>query len=188
MGKIPWRRKWKPTPTFLPGKLWTEEPGRLQFMGPQRVSTTECAHTWVSFCFKRMHSPLVFRVSSALITTGPLIMPCLCRRLPAGMEFCTLQSTWGLELHSIGALLCLGDSRLAVCHVGRRVLWRGMGSLAQPPTLKPASYALLPECCVPWPWKRSSRPYSSPPHRVFKHLSGPHAFTCDTVASLMACG
>ena len=35
---------------------WTEEPGRLQFMGPQRVSTTECAHTWVSFCFKRMHS------------------------------------------------------------------------------------------------------------------------------------
>ena len=102
-------------------------------MGPQRVSTTECAHTWVSFCFKRMHSPLVFRVSSALITTGPLIMPCLCRRLPAGMEFCTLQSTWGLELHSIGALLCLGDSRLAVCHVGRRVLWRGMGSLAQPP-------------------------------------------------------
>ena len=35
---------------------WTEDPGRLQFMGPQRVSTTECAHTWVSFCFKRMHS------------------------------------------------------------------------------------------------------------------------------------
>ena len=35
---------------------WTEEPGRLQFMGPQRVSTTECAHTRVSFCFMRMHS------------------------------------------------------------------------------------------------------------------------------------
>ena len=28
--KIPWRRKWQPTPVFLPGKiLWTEEPGGL---------------------------------------------------------------------------------------------------------------------------------------------------------------
>ena len=36
--KIPWRRKWKPTPVFLPGKShWTEEPDRLQSMGPQRV-------------------------------------------------------------------------------------------------------------------------------------------------------
>ena len=26
--KIPWRRKWQPTPVFLPGKIpWTEEPG-----------------------------------------------------------------------------------------------------------------------------------------------------------------
>ena len=28
--KIPWRRKWQPTPAFLPGKPpWTEEPGEL---------------------------------------------------------------------------------------------------------------------------------------------------------------
>ena len=33
-GKIPWRRKWQPTPVFSP---WTEEPGGLQFMGSQRV-------------------------------------------------------------------------------------------------------------------------------------------------------
>ena len=33
--KIPWRRKWQPTPVFLP---WTEEPGELQSMGLQRVS------------------------------------------------------------------------------------------------------------------------------------------------------
>ena len=32
--KSPWRRKWQPTPVFLPGKIpWTEEPGRLQSMG-----------------------------------------------------------------------------------------------------------------------------------------------------------
>ena len=36
--KICWRRAWQPTPVFLPGKSpWTEEPGRLQSMGLQRV-------------------------------------------------------------------------------------------------------------------------------------------------------
>ena len=37
--KIPWRRKWQPTPVRLPGKSygWMEEPGRLQSMGSQRV-------------------------------------------------------------------------------------------------------------------------------------------------------
>ena len=40
--KISWRRKWQPTPVFLPGEFhWTEEPGRLQSKGPQRVR-----HDW----------------------------------------------------------------------------------------------------------------------------------------------
>ena len=38
VGKIPWRRAWKPTPILLPGGFpWTEEPGWLQSMGSQRV-------------------------------------------------------------------------------------------------------------------------------------------------------
>ena len=45
VGKIPGRRKWQPTPVFLPilaWKIpWTEEPGRLQFMGSQRTG-----HDW----------------------------------------------------------------------------------------------------------------------------------------------
>ena len=42
VGKILWRRKWQPAPAFLPGKSpWTEEPGRLQSMGSQRVG-----HNW----------------------------------------------------------------------------------------------------------------------------------------------
>ena len=33
-----WRRKWQPTPVFLPGKIpWTKEPGGLQPVGSQRV-------------------------------------------------------------------------------------------------------------------------------------------------------
>ena len=38
VGKIPWRRKWQPTPVFLPGESpWTEEPGRLQSIESHRV-------------------------------------------------------------------------------------------------------------------------------------------------------
>ena len=34
VGKIPWRRKWQPTPVFLTGKSHEpEEPGRQQSMG-----------------------------------------------------------------------------------------------------------------------------------------------------------
>ena len=29
-GRFPWRKKWQPTPVFLPEKIpWTEEPGRI---------------------------------------------------------------------------------------------------------------------------------------------------------------
>ena len=38
VGKIPWRRAWQPTPTFLPGdSSWTEEPGMLWSVVLQRV-------------------------------------------------------------------------------------------------------------------------------------------------------
>jgi len=38
VGKIPWRRKWQPTPIIPAWRIpWPEEPGRLQSMGSQRV-------------------------------------------------------------------------------------------------------------------------------------------------------
>ena len=41
--KIPWRKKWEPTPVFLPRKIpRTGEPGGLQSIGSQRVG-----HDWV---------------------------------------------------------------------------------------------------------------------------------------------
>ena len=43
VGKIPWRRKWQPTPVFLPGKCYGQS--RLQSMGSQRVR-----HDWVIEC------------------------------------------------------------------------------------------------------------------------------------------
>ena len=42
VGKIPWRRVRQPIPVFLPGESpWTEESGRVQSMGSQRVDMTE---------------------------------------------------------------------------------------------------------------------------------------------------
>ena len=50
VGKIPWRRAWKPTLVFLSGESpWTEEPGGLQSMGLQRVGhdwATKHTHIW----------------------------------------------------------------------------------------------------------------------------------------------
>ena len=45
-----WSRRWQPTPVFLPGNLWTEEPGGLQSTGLQRVGRNwahacVCTHT-----------------------------------------------------------------------------------------------------------------------------------------------
>ena len=38
VGKMPWRRKWQPTPVFLPGELHgPEEPGGLWPIESQRV-------------------------------------------------------------------------------------------------------------------------------------------------------
>ena len=41
--KIPWRRKWQPTPVFFWEIPWTEESGRLQSMELQRVR-----HDWAT--------------------------------------------------------------------------------------------------------------------------------------------
>ena len=44
VGKIPWRRAWKPTPLFLPGESpWTEEHGGLQSMELPTVG-----HDWAT--------------------------------------------------------------------------------------------------------------------------------------------
>ena len=44
--KIPWRRKWQPTPVSCLENLWTKEPGRLQSTGSQRVR-----HDWATNTF-----------------------------------------------------------------------------------------------------------------------------------------
>ena len=55
VGKTPWRRAWQLIPVFLFGESpWTEEPGRLQSMGSQRVG-----YNWVTkYKYFVLHSVL----------------------------------------------------------------------------------------------------------------------------------
>ena len=62
--RFPWRRVWLPTPVFLPGESpWTEEPGRLQPMGSQRVGHdwatehTDHVQNWGSPCSSSLRLP-----------------------------------------------------------------------------------------------------------------------------------
>ena len=41
VGKIPWRRKWQPTPVFLPGNFQRSLAGYVQYMGLKRAG-----HDW----------------------------------------------------------------------------------------------------------------------------------------------
>ena len=60
IGKIPWRRKWQPTPVFLPGESWTEEPGGLESW---QATVHRIAKSWTglndfTFTFMQMTPPL----------------------------------------------------------------------------------------------------------------------------------
>ena len=59
---IPWRRKWQPTPVFLPGKIpWTEEPGRLQSMGLQSWTQLSNKTTTTSSLSHKYFKSLAFK-------------------------------------------------------------------------------------------------------------------------------
>ena len=54
--KIPWRRKWQPSPVFLPLSPWMGETDGLQFMVSQRVSHWVTEHTHVILYLKCVSS------------------------------------------------------------------------------------------------------------------------------------
>ena len=62
--KIPCRRKWQPTPVFLPGRIsQTEKPGRLQSWDCKESDTTEHAHTRKGEVLFPIESPLLHGIS-----------------------------------------------------------------------------------------------------------------------------
>ena len=73
-----WRRKWQPTPVFLPWRIpWTEKPGRLQSMGSHRVG-----HDWSNLAAAAVAASLsqsiVFLYFFALITEESFLISPSC--------------------------------------------------------------------------------------------------------------
>ena len=79
-GKTPCRRKWQPTPVFLPGKTpWTEALGRLQSTGSQRVrqelTPEQQQKLVVLICVS--HCMMVLNVFTCYLLTISSLMRCL---------------------------------------------------------------------------------------------------------------
>ena len=75
--KIPWSRKWQPTPVFLPGESpWTEEPGWLQSMGSQTVGqnwTTKHSIVWVKFLKNGVYKTISYHFKTAWILRQKMV-------------------------------------------------------------------------------------------------------------------
>ena len=84
VGKIPWRRAWQPTPVFSRRIPWTEEPGKLQSIGLQRVphDWSHLAHMHVGWpaltFFVLSESVLCPRSSRSALCTLMSLVPTLC--------------------------------------------------------------------------------------------------------------
>ena len=105
--KIPWRRKWQPTPVFLPGESHGQrKPGGLQSIGLQRVREQL---KWLSTdiwavgrqCLCALHLSL-FRQALEL-TRAPLGL-----RDPVIVVWCSLDQTPGCGAADSGGVILLG--------------------------------------------------------------------------------
>ena len=90
VGKIPWSRKWQPTPAFLPEKAHGQRSLGLQSMGLQRVGhdiATKQQHS----CFTVVSVSAVWQIDSAT---------CLCISLLSWISF-PFRSTQSTEQSSL---------------------------------------------------------------------------------------
>ena len=114
VNKIPWSRRWQPTPVFMPGK------GGLQSRGSQRVRHDRaCMHTWIHFLFLSFHilslsffshlppttslhlSPSLSLLHPSHLTSPPLPHPLLSLLMAVAYVMCSMQETKSFTNSSI---------------------------------------------------------------------------------------
>ena len=72
VGKITWRRAWKPTPVFLPWRIqWKEEPSVLQSMGSHRIG-----HDWVNWACMHTLPPKCTDIVDLLAQSTGVVVIC----------------------------------------------------------------------------------------------------------------
>ena len=86
VGKNPWRRKWQPTPIFLPGSPWMEKPHGLESIALQRVGTRPSDFTFTSGAF------LIGQPVKYLPAKQETQVPSLSREDPLEKEMATYSS------------------------------------------------------------------------------------------------
>ena len=113
VGKMSWRRKWQPTPVFLPGESpWTQEPGRLQsishFSSAQSLSCVQLFVTpWPAACQASLsitNSRSLLRLMSieSVMPSNHLI---LCRPLLPSILSSIRLFQWVNSLHQVAKVL-----------------------------------------------------------------------------------
>ena len=117
--KIPWRRKWQPTPAFLPGKPpWTEEPGELHSpWGHKESDTTESLYFVgrITALMADLSFQLLQRSRWYCVAQGPPIKTILSGRIFQGLRCYLLlnglsflsRRVWTMQVSRIKQLLCI---------------------------------------------------------------------------------
>ena len=90
VGKIPWRRKWQPTPVFLPGKSY----GQRRLVGYSPWSHKRVGHNLVT---KWQHENVKKQEDSQNITELGMRINCVLWQFPN-------MSHWPIALHPSGLL------------------------------------------------------------------------------------
>ena len=160
VGKIPWRRKWQPTPVFLPGKSHGQRSlvGYCPW-GRKESDTTERLHfnKWQ----KCNHSPFWVTLGSPSVSPAPILLPVpllpLCYLLFGLRDAKTSQTIWACAIVTVHwasdelyfVLPVLGHSAcLSQLHRALFLTSRLLQTLH--PYLDPtASWLLL----LPWLWR-----------------------------------
>ena len=108
VGKLPWRRKWQPTPVFLPGEFH----GQKSLVGPcDHTEVDMIEHTYTSFLFPTVSNPkvsLVWGQSLPSSSVGPVIT-----------SLCTESIHIYYFLNWLGNIIFFRKSpifRLSMCH------------------------------------------------------------------------
>ena len=107
-GKIPWRRKWKPTPVFLSEKCHEQRSleGSIQSMGPQRDMTEQLSmHTTQLY----LHHQLTFSGASSTLKAWKE------RRFSPALPKCPFAIVWHAGiLHCVSGMMIQLDSPIAL--------------------------------------------------------------------------
>ena len=144
--KIPWRRKWQPTPVFLPGKSHRKR--YLVCYSPwshKDLDMTEPTHTHTHLIFKTFWNPVSLYLSNH---TACVVLSCF-------SHVDSLQSQWTAARQAPLSIFSSGKNTGVGCHVLLQGIFPTQGLNPGPPHCRQILYQLShqespPYCLSEW--------------------------------------